>query len=248
MTGRIGLVELFPMSLAELHDQPFQPVKNLALPIQKAQSAPRFDSLAIASAALAGGMPVPAFMRGAGQRDIYWRSWLETTIYRDLSRFFKYGFDPDFAFSLLEKMDEMMNKGTGTLMKRYLKAIDDLSGDEREEWHRVRRRMMYICETAAEKKVGVLVDAEETWIQDPVDALTILVMDSFNKDRVVVYNTIQHYRQDRFKFLKDCYEASFLVLDGNPIKDFKNTGKISMRIKSGMILPIFSPKSTNVQR
>jgi len=111
-------------------------------------------------------------------------------------------------FALLEKMDEMMNKGTGTLMKRYLKAIDDLSGDEREEWHRVRRRMMYICETAAEKKVGVLVDAEETWIQDPVDALTILVMDSFNKDRVVVYNTIQHYRQDRFKFLKDSYEAA----------------------------------------
>jgi len=111
-------------------------------------------------------------------------------------------------FALLEKMDEMMNKGKGTLMRRYLKAIDDLPADEREEWHRVRRRMMYICETAAEKKIGVLVDAEETWIQDPVDALTILMMDSFNKDRIVVYNTIQHYRQDRLKFLKDSYEAA----------------------------------------
>ena len=111
-------------------------------------------------------------------------------------------------FALLEKLDDMMNKGTGTLMKRYLKAIDDLPADEREEWHRVRRRMMYICETAAEKKIGVLVDAEETWIQDPVDALTILMMDTFNKDRVVVYNTIQHYRQDRLKFLKDSYEAA----------------------------------------
>ena len=111
-------------------------------------------------------------------------------------------------FALLEKLDEMMNKGTGTLMKRYLKAIDDLPADEREEWHRVRRRMMYICETAADQKIGVLVDAEETWIQDPVDALTILMMDSFNKDRVVVYNTIQHYRQDRLKFLKDSYEAA----------------------------------------
>ena len=111
-------------------------------------------------------------------------------------------------FALLEKLDDMMNKGTGTLMKRYLKAIDDLPSDEREEWHRVRRRMMYICETAAEKKIGVLVDAEETWIQDPVDALTILMMDTFNKDRVVVYNTIQHYRQDRLKFLKDSYEAA----------------------------------------
>ena len=111
-------------------------------------------------------------------------------------------------FSLLEKLDSMMTANTGTLMKRYLKAIDDLPAVEKEEWHRVRRRMMRICETAAEKKVGVLVDAEETWIQDPVDALTILMMDSFNKGRVVVYNTIQLYRHDRLKFLIDSHEAA----------------------------------------
>ncbi len=111
-------------------------------------------------------------------------------------------------FSLLKKLDDLMHKGNGSLMKRYLKAIDDLPAEEKEEWHRVRRRMMYICETAANKKVGVLVDSEETWIQDPVDALTILMMDTFNKDRVVVYNTIQHYRHDRLHFLKDSYEAA----------------------------------------
>ena len=111
-------------------------------------------------------------------------------------------------FTLLEKLDHMMNHNSGTLMKRYLKAIEDLQPDEREEWHRVRRRMMYICETAAEKKVSVLVDAEETWIQDPVDALTILMMDAFNKERVFVYNTIQLYRHDRLQFLKDSWEAA----------------------------------------
>ncbi len=111
-------------------------------------------------------------------------------------------------FTLLEKLDDTMRQGTGTLMKRYLKAVDDLPGDEKEEWHRVRRRMMHICETAAEKRVSVLVDAEETWIQDPVDALTILVMDAFNKEKAVVYNTIQLYRHDRLKFLKDSWEAA----------------------------------------
>ncbi|MEI9810530.1 MAG: proline dehydrogenase family protein [Bacteroidota bacterium] len=79
---------------------------------------------------------------------------------------------------------------------------------EKEEWHRVRHRMMRICEAGSEKKVGVFVDAEETWIQDPVDALTIMMMDTFNKERAVVYNTIQHYRHDRLKFLKDSYEAA----------------------------------------
>jgi len=111
-------------------------------------------------------------------------------------------------FTLLEKLDQMMNHNSGTLMKRYLKAIDDLQPDEREEWHRVRRRMMNICETAAEKKVSVLVDAEETWIQDPVDALTILMMDAFNKEKVIVYNTIQSYRHDRLQFLKDSWAAA----------------------------------------
>lgn len=111
-------------------------------------------------------------------------------------------------FSLLEKLDELMRQQQGTLMKRYLQAVDLLSAGEKEEWHRVRQRMMQICETAAEKKVGVLVDAEETWIQDPVDALTILVMDLFNKERVVVYNTVQLYRHDRLQFLKDCYDAA----------------------------------------
>ena len=54
----------------------------------------------------------------------------------------------------------------------------------------------------------MLIDAEETWIQDPVDALTILMMDTFNKSRRVVYNTIQLYRKDRLQFLKDCYDAA----------------------------------------
>jgi proline dehydrogenase len=93
-------------------------------------------------------------------------------------------------------------------MKRFLKAVDDLPAEEKEEWHRIRFRMMSICEAAAAKRVGVMVDAEETWIQDPVDALTILMMDTFNKERAVIYNTIQHYRHDRLKFLKDSYEAA----------------------------------------
>ena len=111
-------------------------------------------------------------------------------------------------FSLLEKMDGIMSSSKGTLMKRYIHAIDSLDADEKEEWHRVRHRMMRICGSAAEKKTGVLVDAEETWVQDPVDALTILMMDTFNKGRIVVYNTIQLYRHDRLKFLKDSYEAA----------------------------------------
>ena len=101
-----------------------------------------------------------------------------------------------------------MYSAEGTLMKRYLKTVENLPAEEKEEWHRIRHRMMRVCETAAEKKRGVLIDAEETWIQEPVDALTILMMDTFNKERPVVYNTTQHYRTGRQQFLKDSYAAA----------------------------------------
>lgn len=111
-------------------------------------------------------------------------------------------------FSLLEKLDKAMHKASGTLMKRYLNAVDTLNDLEKEEWHKVRLRIQQLCETGDKKNVGILIDAEETWIQDPVDALTILMMDIFNKKKVVIYNTIQLYRHDRLQFLKDCYSAA----------------------------------------
>lgn len=74
--------------------------------------------------------------------------------------------------------------------------------EEIDEWDRVRERMYRICEAAAEKGIGVLVDAEESWIQDPVDRLVMEMMEVFNKEKPIVYNTLQLYRHDRLKFLK----------------------------------------------
>lgn len=111
-------------------------------------------------------------------------------------------------FALLEKMHAAMNQAEGSLIKRYLKAVSSLSAEEKDEWHRVRLRTQKVCEEGSKKNVGVLIDAEETWIQDPVDALTILMMDIFNRNKVVVYNTLQLYRHDRLQFLIDCHAAS----------------------------------------
>jgi len=52
----------------------------------------------------------------------------------------------------------------------------------------------------------VLVDAEESWIQKPVDDLTNAMMQQHNKAKVVVYNTYQLYRHDRLVFLKESFE------------------------------------------
>jgi proline dehydrogenase len=111
-------------------------------------------------------------------------------------------------FGLLEKLDKSVDANSGTLMKRYARAMESLTNDERAEWQRVHARMQRICAVAAEKNVGVLLDAEETWIQDPVDVVSMLMMDQYNKEKAVVFNTIQHYRHDRMEFLRDSIEAA----------------------------------------
>ncbi|HUP12924.1 MAG TPA: proline dehydrogenase family protein, partial [Niastella sp.] len=77
-----------------------------------------------------------------------------------------------------------------------------------QEWDKVRQRMKRICDAAAVANVGVLVDAEESWIQDPVDALTMGMMRDYNQKRLLIYNTIQLYRHDRLHFLKSAYDLA----------------------------------------
>jgi proline dehydrogenase len=111
-------------------------------------------------------------------------------------------------FALLERLDEQMHKATGNLANRYQSALMQVSAEELNEWNRVVERMKAICNAAAESGVGFLVDAEETWIQDPVDALTMQMMEEYNKQRLIVYNTIQLYRHDRLAFLKESFQTS----------------------------------------
>jgi proline dehydrogenase len=112
-------------------------------------------------------------------------------------------------FALLEKIDALMHASdANSLIKRYNAALEQLSAEEQSEWQKVYLRTKRICEAAAQAGVGFLVDAEETWIQDPVDALTMVLMDEYNKTNLVVYNTIQLYRHDRLAFLIQSYEAA----------------------------------------
>ena len=115
------------------------------------------------------------------------------------------GFAP---LELLEKLDDLMHQSTHTLVKRYEFALTKLTADEAAAWSRVVARMESICKAAAATKTGVLVDAEESWIQDPVDALTCIMMDKYNHDNCLVYNTVQLYRHDRLAFLRAMIEAA----------------------------------------
>lgn len=83
-----------------------------------------------------------------------------------------------------------------------------LTDADKQEWQRVQGRLDKICGAAAEHHIMMLVDAEESWIQGPVDEMTDMMMEKYNKTRVVVYNTFQMYRHDRLVFLHQSYDRA----------------------------------------
>lgn len=83
-----------------------------------------------------------------------------------------------------------------------------LTTDELEEWNRVVARFENICSYAFDKNVKLLIDAEETWMQDAADDLAEKMMEKYNKKRAIIYNTLQLYRWDRIDYLKNLHSRA----------------------------------------
>ena len=99
-------------------------------------------------------------------------------------------------------------KVTGLARLALLEKINSnitLSENEIIEFEKVKARIEKICNTAFENNVKIFIDAEETWIQNPIDQMATEMMVKFNKNEAIVYNTIQLYRHDRLSFLKDSF-------------------------------------------
>ena len=77
-----------------------------------------------------------------------------------------------------------------------------LSSDENAEWDRIKTRFEKVCSLGKLNNVKILIDAEESWIQDAVDDLILELMQTYNSDDLIVYSTLQTYRWDRLDYLK----------------------------------------------
>jgi proline dehydrogenase len=79
---------------------------------------------------------------------------------------------------------------------------------EQDEWNRIVARFDSVCSLAKTKDVEVLIDAEESWMQNAADELCEAMMLKYNQDKPIVYNTLQTYRWDRFDYLKNLHERA----------------------------------------
>lgn len=77
-----------------------------------------------------------------------------------------------------------------------------LNDKERQAFEKLKTRLGDLCQLAVDKKVRLLIDAEETWIQDIIDEMVLALMKKHNTHDVWIYNTLQMYRVDRLAYLK----------------------------------------------
>ena len=91
--------------------------------------------------------------------------------------------------------------GSAELLEK-VQNQEELYDEEKEAFELIRKRIDMLCGRAAILNVRVFIDGEESWIQDTIDELTYEMMEKYNHDKCVVYNTFQMYRKDMFQNLK----------------------------------------------
>ncbi|MXN90264.1 proline dehydrogenase [Flavobacterium sp. Sd200] len=83
-----------------------------------------------------------------------------------------------------------------------------LNIEEAAEWKRVLNRFEVVCKAAHDNDIALLIDAEESWMQDAADDVVADMMAKYNKNKAIVYNTLQMYRHDRLDYLKKLHKRS----------------------------------------
>ena len=132
LTGRIGILKLFPFTLAETHQASFEKKRCALFHLEKT----RFKMEDVFKNIFSGGLPVPLFLRDDEQRKLYFQSWLDTTIVRDIARVYGKGYNPDISWSMLRQMKTMLQNGewislrafkqNSRIVRKYLSAFEDI--------------------------------------------------------------------------------------------------------------------------
>ena len=102
-------------------------------------------------------------------------------------------------------------KMTGVARFELLEKVNakvPLSAEETKQWERARHRLHAICLNAAQNQVRLFIDAEESWIQTAIDDFALEMMREFNRERAILFHTVQMYRTDRMDYLKTLLQIS----------------------------------------
>lgn len=110
-----------------------------------------------------------------------------------------------------DKIPFSVFKVTGVCGPGILQKVQEgveLTEKQEKLWQADQNRVEQICKAAYQNNVRIFIDAEETWIQDSIDLLAYSMMEKYNKESPIVYNTFQMYTHDRLEKLKKSFKIS----------------------------------------
>lgn len=99
-------------------------------------------------------------------------------------------------------------KSTGLVNADVLEKVQskqNLSEEEATAFEHFKQRVDAICAKAHAYKVPILMDAEDSWIQNPIDELSYAMMQKYNQEKAIVFNTYQMYRIDMLDNLRNAF-------------------------------------------
>lgn len=105
--------------------------------------------------------------------------------------------DPTIPFAVFK----VTGIGRFDSLEKANNGMSQLTENDRLAFHLIVSRVDKICLAAFENSVPLFIDAEETWIQDAIDTIVRDMMRKYNREKAIVYNTLQMYRHDRLEFL-----------------------------------------------
>ncbi len=84
----------------------------------------------------------------------------------------------------------------------------ELTTTEQVEWDKIVNRYDTLSQAAYKADVPLMIDAEETWMQKAADDLVEEMMRRYNKEKTIIFNTLQLYRKDRLSYLKELHQRA----------------------------------------
>jgi proline dehydrogenase len=147
------------------------------------------------------------------------------------------------------KIPFVVFKLTGLIQFNILKKLSnkqELSEKENATLIRFNKRLDIICKKANKINKPIFIDAEESWIQTAIDSIVFSLMKQFNKEKVLIFNTIQMYRHDRLAYLMNlsqiAQEAGFKI-GLKIVRGAYHEKEIERALVKGYTVPVHEKKS-----
>lgn len=107
-----------------------------------------------------------------------------------------------------EEIPFIVFKVSGVAPLSILEEFNDRPPVNSPEYDKSYARVERLCKAAKAADTPIFIDAEESWIQGTIDHIAEEMMVKYNKEKAIVYNTVQLYRWDRMEYLKSVYQKS----------------------------------------